>query len=116
MPGETASFGAMLVNSTNGSRRDVSQQARWTSSNPGVLTVRFGSAFAQMPGQAVLGASFAGQMDARAVTIGSIESRSNLFVCRLAEHSTSSRRTRVSTGWVIAEWESAAGLQLRRFD
>ena len=56
--GTTTAFSVFVVNAADQSRRDVSLEAQWTSSNPAMLTIDRGSASAMLPGVATLEARF----------------------------------------------------------
>ena len=58
--GDAASYRAVLINVANGSRRDVSQEAQWTSSNPAVMSMARGTAVGLASGQTTVDASYEG--------------------------------------------------------
>jgi hypothetical protein len=69
MTGDSASFNAQLLNTSDGSVRDVSEQAVWTSSSLAVLGINRGMAVARAPGQATIQATAGGVTGTWAVWI-----------------------------------------------
>ena len=58
LSGETAAFKAILINAGDQSRRDVTQEATWNSSNPGLAKIDRGAVSGQSPGLVLLEARF----------------------------------------------------------
>jgi hypothetical protein len=67
--GTTGSFRAILVTRATYSRRDVSQEALWASSNPALLTIDSGSAAGRLPGQTTVEARYGQWKADKAVSI-----------------------------------------------
>ena len=58
LSGESATFKAILVNAADNARRDVTQEATWISSNPGLAKIDRGSVSGQYPGLVLLEVRF----------------------------------------------------------
>ena len=68
-PGTSASFRALVTNPSDGSVRDVSQEAQWVSKNPSVLSISAGFATGHTAGEAVITVEFEGQKAGKQVLV-----------------------------------------------